>query len=46
MLKLSSVAEHSAKPPIIGISDKLTYIPVFSPIIPENQFSFVNEQSR
>ena len=31
MLKLSSVAEHNANPPIIGIRERFTYIPVFSP---------------
>lgn len=29
--KLNSFAEHRANPPITGISDKLTYRPVFSP---------------
>lgn len=31
MLKLSSVAEQSANPLMMGINDKLTYKPVFSP---------------
>ena len=31
ILKLSSVAEHNASPTIMGIRDKLTYIPVLSP---------------
>jgi hypothetical protein len=31
MLKLSSVAEHKANPPIMGMRERFTYIPVFSP---------------
>lgn len=32
-LKLNSVAEHNANPIMMGNSDKLTNIPVFSPMI-------------
>ena len=31
ILKLSSVAEHNANPTMMGIRDKPTYSPVFSP---------------
>ena len=37
MLKLSSVAEHNANPPIIGIRERFTYIPVFSPVFDKNR---------
>lgn len=48
MLKLSSVAEHNANPPIIGIRERFTYIPVFSPTFQKKKHHLnkINRQNR